>query len=204
MLRGALGYGITENLKVSVSAPAVFTAEPLMPSRMAAFTPMTGDIEGLLTWRFHRQDTGVGSRVESALIGGVLLPGPQDMGGTLGNIESGVGGLIAGVTGFASRGNYFWVGGSYQRYAERRGDTRPDLLAYSVAYAYRPQSWRTDTGWDWRIFGELTGERSGRIERRGAAVPGTDSHQLLLGPTTLGVYKNYAVSAGIQFPVIGR
>jgi hypothetical protein len=201
MLRGALGYGITENLKVSVSVPAVFTAEPLMPSRMATFTPMTGDIEGLLTWRFHRQDTGVGSRVESALIGGVLLPGPQDMGGTLGNIESGVGGLIAGVTGFASRSNYFWVGGSYQRYAERRGDTRPDLLAYSVAYAYRPRSWRTDTGWDWRIFGELTGERSGRIERRGATVPGTDSHQLLLGPTTLGVYKNYAVSAGIQFPV---
>ena len=83
----------------------------------------------------------------------------------------------------------------------RRGDTRPDLLAYTVAYAYRPRSWRTDTGWDWRIFGELTGERSGRIERRGATLPGTDSHQLFLGPTTLGVYKNYAVSAGIQFPV---
>jgi hypothetical protein len=32
-------------------------------------------------------------------------------------------------------------------------------------------------------------------------LPGTDSNQLFLGPTTLGVYKNYAVSAGIQFPV---
>ena len=167
MLRGALGYGITENLKVSLSAPVVFTAEPLTPSRMSAFTPMTGDIESLLTWRFHRKDTGVGSRVESALIGGVLIPGPQEMGGALRNVESGLGGLIGGVTGFASRSNYFWVGGSYQRYAERRGDTRPDLLAYTVAYAYRPRSWRTDTGWDWRIFGELTGERSGRIERSG-------------------------------------
>ena len=201
MLRGALGYGITENLKVSLSAPVVFTAEPLMPSRMSAFTPMTGDIEGLITWRFHRQDTGVGSRVESAVIGGVLVPGPQEMGGTLRNIESGVGGFVGAVTGFASRSNYFWGGGSYQRYAERRGDTRPDLLAYTVAYAYRPRSWRTDTGWDWRVFGELTGERSGRNERRGVTLPGTDSHQLLLGPTTLGVYKNYAVSAGIQFPV---
>jgi hypothetical protein len=201
MLRGALGYGITENLKVSLSAPVVFTAEPLAPARMSAFTPMTGDIEGLLTWRFHRKDTGVGSRVESAVIGGVLIPGPQEMGGVLRNVESGVGEFIGGVTGFASRSNYFWVGGSYQRYAESDRDTRPDLLAYTVAYAYRPRSWRTDTGWDWRIFGELTGERSGHIEWRGGTLPGTDSHQLFLGPTTLGVYKNYAVSAGIQFPV---
>lgn len=201
MVRGALGYGITENLKVSLSAPVVLSAEPLAPARMSALTPMTGDIEGLLTWRFHRQDTGIGSRVESAVIGGLLIPGPQEMGGALRNIESGVGGFIGGVTGLASRSNYFWVGGSYQRYAERRGDTRPDLLAYTAAYAYRPRSWRTDTGWDWRIFGELTGERSGRIERRGTTLPATDSHQLLLGPTTLGVYKNYAVSAGIQFPV---
>jgi hypothetical protein len=201
MFRGALGYGITENLKISVSAPAVFTAEPLAPSRMSATTPMTGDIEGLLTWRFHREDTGVGSRVESAVIGGILVPGPQEMGGALRNIESGVGALVGGVTGFASRSHYFWVGGSYQRYASRGGDARPDLLVYTVAYAYRPRSWRTDTGWDWRIFGELTGERAGRIEQRGATLPGSDSHQLLLGPTTLGVYKNYAVSAGIQWPV---
>jgi hypothetical protein len=201
MLRGALGYGINENLKVSFSAPVVFTAEHLAPARMSAFMPMTGDMEGLLTWRFHRRDTGIGSRVESAVIGGILVPGPQEMGGAVQNIESGVGGFIGGVTGFASRSNYFWVGGSYQRYAERRGDTRPDLLAYTIAYAYRPRAWRTDTGWDWRVFGELSGERSGRIEQRGMILPGTDSHQLFLGPTTLGVYKNYAVSAGIQFPV---
>jgi hypothetical protein len=201
MLRGALGYGITENLKASLSAPLVFTAEPLAPARMSAFTPMTGDIEGLLTWRFHRQDTGVGSRFESAVIGGVIVPGPQEMGGALRNVEGGVGGFIGAVTGFASRSNYFWIGGTYQRYVESNGDRCPDLLAYSVAYAYRPRSWRTDAGWDWRIFGEFIGERVGRIQRRGVPVPGAESHQLFLGPTTLGVYKNYAVSAGIQFPV---
>jgi hypothetical protein len=32
-------------------------------------------------------------------------------------------------------------------------------------------------------------------------LPGSNSHQIFVGPTTLGVYKNYAVSAGIQFPV---
>src|SRR5436190_15708019 len=45
MLRGSLGYGVTENLKLSISAPVVFTAEPFAPVRMSAFTPMTGDIE---------------------------------------------------------------------------------------------------------------------------------------------------------------
>jgi hypothetical protein len=41
----------------------------------------------------------------------------------------------------------------------------------------------------------------GSIQRAGLEVPGSKSHQVFLGPTTLGVYKNYAVSAGIQFPV---
>ena len=34
MLRAELGYGITENLKIALSGPAVFAAEPLPPARM--------------------------------------------------------------------------------------------------------------------------------------------------------------------------
>jgi hypothetical protein len=186
MVRATLGYGLTENLKISISAPLVFDAEPFTPARVAAFTPMGGDFESLVTWRFHRQDTGVGSRFESAAIGGLLVPGPQ---------HAGI------VTGVASRGHYAWTGVSYQRYAESAADRRPDLLFYSAVYGYRPPSWRTDTGWDWRIFGELTGERAGTLQFAGLKLPGSDSHQVLFGPTTLGVYKNYAVSAGIQFPL---
>src|SRR5687768_3638883 len=200
MLRGALGYGVTENLKLSISAPVTITTEALAPARMSAFIPMMGDIEGLALWRFHRKDTGVGSRVESALVGGVLVPGPQKMGGVLHDVESGLGALVGAVTGFASRSNYFWVGTSYQRYAASNSGQRPDLLVYTLAYAYRPRSWRTDTGWDWRIFGELTGERAGSFQMQGVQLPGT-SHQVFAGPTTLGVYKNYGVSAGIQFPI---
>lgn len=201
MFRPSLGYGVTENLKVSVAAPVVFHAEPFVPSRVSAFTSMSGDVEGLAIWRFHRQDTGVGSRFESAAVGGVLVPGPQDGGGILKGLHSGPGALIGGVTGIASRSHYAWGGATYQRYVPSDGDRRPDLLFYSLAYAYRPPSWRTDSGWDWRIFGELTGERSGSIDRAGLKLPGSDSHQVFLGPTTLGVYKNYAVSAGVQFPV---
>ena len=201
MFRATLGYGVTENFKISVSAPGLFQTEPFTPSRLAAFTSMGGDFEGLAIWRFHRQDTGVGSRFETAVIGGLLVPGPQNEGGTLKGLHSGPGGLAGIVTGIASRSHYAWAGVTYQRYAESDRDRKPDLLFYSLAYAYRPPSWRTDHGWDWRIFGELTGEKAGNIQRAGVDLPGSASHLVFIGPTTLGVYKNYAVSAGVQFPV---
>lgn len=53
MFRGTLGYGITENLKVSASAPLVFKAEPFANSRTAAVTPMEGTSK--------RSDSGVSS-----------------------------------------------------------------------------------------------------------------------------------------------
>jgi len=174
MFRATLGFGVTEDFKVSISAPAVFKAEPFVPARVAAFTPMGGDFEGLAIWRFHRQDTGIGSRFETALIGGLLAPGPQRD-----STARGAGGLAGVVTGLASRSHYVWGGVSYQTYGES------DLVFYSAVYGYRPPSWRGDTGWDWRLFGEFTGERD----------------RLFLGPTTLGVFKNYAVSGGVQFPL---
>jgi hypothetical protein len=201
MFRPSLGYGLTENVKIAISAPVVFKAEPFSPSRLSAFTSMSADFEGTAIWRFHRQDTGVGSRFESAAIGGILVPSPQDAGGALKGVNSGIGGLIGGVTGIASRSHYAWGGATYQRYAASGGDGRPDLVFYSAVYAYRPPSWRRDDGWDWRIFGEMTGERAGRIRQAGAQIPGSGSHEVYFGPTTLGVYKNYAVSAGVQFPV---
>jgi hypothetical protein len=75
------------------------------------------------------------------------------------------------------------------------------VLFYSAAYAYRPPSWRRDTGWDWRIFGEMTGEKTGSIQRAGSALPASNTQEIFVGPSTLGVYKNYALSAGVQFPV---
>ena len=108
MFRPALGYGVTENFKVSISAPLVLKAEPFAASRLSAFTSMMGDFEGTAIWRFHRQDTGIGSRVESALIGGLVAPGPQAAGGLLQPIHSGLGALVGGVTGIASRSHYAW------------------------------------------------------------------------------------------------
>jgi hypothetical protein len=201
MYRGTLGYGITENFKVSVSAPLLFQTEPFPPSRTAATTPMGGDFEGLALWRFQRTDFGVGKRFETTAIGGLLVPGPQADHGPLERIGHRPGALAGIVSGVTSRSHYVWAGATYQRYADAHGDRRPDLLYYSFAYAYRPESWRKDNGWDWRIFGECTGERVGLLELNGAAVAGSRSNQVFVGPTTLGVYKNYAVSGGVQFAV---
>ena len=32
-------------------------------------------------------------------------------------------------------------------------------------------------------------------------MPGTDAHQVFVGPSILGIYKAYAIQSGIQFPV---
>ena len=201
MYRGTLGYGITENLKVSVSTPLLFQTDTFAPSRTAAFTPMGGDFEALSLWRFQRTDFGVGKRFETTAIGGLLVPGPQADSGPLKGIKSRPGGLVGIVSGVTSRSHYVWIGTTYQRYGVAGGDRRGDLLFYTFAYAYRPERLRKDNGWDWRIFGECTGERLGALERTGVDVPSSRSNQVFVGPTTLGVYKNYAVSGGIQFAV---
>jgi hypothetical protein len=46
--------------------------------------------------------------------------------------------MAGAVTGVASRRQYVWVGGSYQRYTESKGDRRPDLLTRTAVYEYRP------------------------------------------------------------------
>jgi hypothetical protein len=202
MARTLFGCGITENFQLSVSVPAVFSSQPLAPSRFTGLMPMTSDIESIAEWRFFRRDTGVGSRIEATAIGGVIAPGPQRMGGMLGGLHRSPG-VYSGITaGMASRSHYAWVGVSYSRFGESHDDRRPDLLFFSAAYAYRPAAWRTDyPRWDWRLFAEMTAERAGPIVKAGADLPATLSHQVYLGPSVLGTYKNYAVSAGIQFPV---
>ena len=109
---------------------------------------------------------------------------------------------VGAVTGIASRSQYVWVGSTYQRYAESKGDRRPDLLTYTAVYGYRPFSWRTDyPRWDWRVFGEFTGERTGTLQRQELEVPGSGANQMFLGPSVLGVYRAIGIEAGMQFPV---
>ncbi|MBV9226884.1 MAG: hypothetical protein JOY85_22850 [Acidobacteriaceae bacterium] len=200
-LEALLSYGVTQNLKLSVSGPIVFQPDPYPRSSVTANTPISGDFSGLVWWRFQKKDFA-GKRVESTAVAGILAPGPQVETGVYRSLQSGLGYLVGGVTGVASRSQYVWVGATYQRYAASKGDRRPDLLTYTAVYGYRPLSWRTDyPRWDWRIFGEMTGERAGPIQRLGTELPGSQAQQIFFGPSVLGVYRAIGVEAGMQFPL---
>ena len=196
-----LSYGLTSNVKLSVSAPIVARADPYSRSSVTENTPASGDFSGLTWWRFQRKDLA-GKRVESTAVAGILVPGPQREGGVFDGVHSGLGYLVGAVTGVASRAQYVWVGTTYQRYAESKGDRRPDLVSSTLVYGYRPQAWRTDyPRWDWRVFGELTGERSGSLRRNNVELPGSQASQIFLGPSVLGVFRAIGVEAGMQFPL---
>ena len=200
-MEASLSYGLTQNLKLAVSAPIVFRADPYARSSVTTNAPPIGDFSGLAWWRFQRKDLS-GGRLESTAVAGVLLPGAQEEAGIYRGLQSGPGYLIGAVTGVASRSRYVWAGTSYQRYSESKGDRRPGLLTGTAVFGYRPLSWRTDyPRWDWRIFGELTAERAGSLRRRNAEVLGTQAQQVFAGPSVLGVYRAIGIEAGIQFPV---
>jgi len=202
MGRAMFTYGITEDVQVSFSAPAVFSSAALAPARLTSMMPGTADFEGIGAWRFHRQGTGVGRRFETTAYGGIVVPGSQRPAGMMGELRRTPGVYTALATGMASRSHYFWLGAGNVWFAERDGDRRPDVLSYSFVWGYRPPPWQKDyPHWDWRFFAELTGENAGRIRQAGHAMLGTGGHQIFVGPTVLGIYKNYAIQGGIQFPV---
>ncbi|HXG71829.1 MAG TPA: hypothetical protein VNJ04_14575, partial [Gemmatimonadaceae bacterium] len=69
-------------------------------------------------------------------------------------------------------------------------------------WGYRPPPLQKEyPHWDWRLFVELTGERAGAVRRDGLVMADTRGHSVFLGPATLGIYKNYAIEGGVQFPV---
>lgn len=202
MFETMLSYGITEDLQLSLTAPAVFRTAPLPPARVTGMMPTSGDFEGIAAWRFYRRAPRVGTRFESTVYGGLLVPGPQQGTGMLGNLKRAPGFYTAVAAGVASRVHYFWAGVENTHYVERGGDQRPNLLGYTAVYGYRPRPGRKDyPHLDWRLFGEMTAEQYGETRRASAAMPGTSGNQVFLGPTALVIYKSYAIEGGVQFPI---
>lgn len=202
MSRAMLSYGVTEDFQLSFTAPAVFSTAPVAPGRVTSMMSATSDFEGIAAWRFHRQGAGVGTRFESTAYGGLIVSGPQRPTGMLGDLARAPGFYTAVSTGMASRSHYVWVGLGNVHFVERKDDQRPNLFIYSAVWAYRPKAWRKDyPHWDWRFFAEMTGEVSNKVQMDGVRMPGTGGHQIFLGPTVLGIYKNYAIEGGVQFPV---
>ena len=193
VFRNILSYGITDAVMVSVSVP-------FLAGQTESLTPALGSYEAFVTWRLQKNNLGIAERYESIVFGGVLYPADQF--GALSVIEKTPGVLIGGATGWVSRKHYIWGGMSYTAFQEKDGDKRPNLFFYSLAWGYRPDSWRKDyPAWDWRIFIEATGEKFGDLQFDNFIATDSDEHQIMIGPAVLGQYKWLAVEAGFQVAV---
>ncbi|HWZ83696.1 MAG TPA: hypothetical protein VNW47_13785 [Terriglobales bacterium] len=197
-IRELIGYGFTPHLTLSLTLPAVLGDARLPPTRIQP----GADFDASLAWRFQHRATKVGTRFESTAFTSLVVPGPQSGFKDVAHVSNVPGVMLGAVTGMASRSHYLWLGGTYTKFFEHNGDRRPDVLDYSLVYGYRPPKWRKPPDkWDWRLFGELVGERSERFLQSGSTVAGTQAHQVFLGPSALGIYRNYTVSFGAQVPV---
>lgn len=192
------GYGVTPHLTVNAFLPATFGAGSLPESRLMPGSEWSAGA----SWRFLHSVTSVGKRLESTASLGVVVPGPQQDSGVLGSLHRapGVAGSLA--TGLASRSQYLWAGVGYTRFAEASADRRPDTFSWSGVYGYRPAKLRRGYDqWDYRGFVELTGEHAGSILKGGVAVPGSGTTTVWLGPSLLAIFKDVAISGGVQAPV---
>ena len=197
-VRELIAYGFTPHLTLSLTLPAVVGDTTLPPTRIQP----GDDFDTTVAWRFQHRATKVGTRFESTAFAGVAVSGPQAGFKGIAHTTNAPGTMFGVVSGMASRSNYLWLGSTYTKFYEHDGDKRPDVLDYSLVYGYRPPKWRRPPDkWDWRLFGELVGERSDRFLQAKIAVPNTQAHQVFLGPTALGIFHNYTVSFGAQFPI---
>jgi len=188
LFRPMLGYGITQDLQVSVSLPMpLYTTMDSSPSRMMTMMPATPDVEVLVGYRFHRKAPKVGARFESTAYGGLLYPTDSMMAGV--DTSPGVYGAV--VTGYASRTVYAWVGGLYRRYMSPAGETSDhpgDLAMYSLVIGYRPKLFRKDYPRpDWGVFVEVVSEHTAKDRVAGHEMPNSGGHQIYVGPTVLGL-----------------
>jgi hypothetical protein len=192
------GYGITPHLTINAFLPASFGSGSLPESRIVSGSEWSAGA----SWRFLHSVTSVGKRIESTASLGLVVPGPQQDSGVLGNLHRAPGVTGTLVTGMASRSQYVWVGGGYTQFAEASNDRRPDTLSWSAVYGYRPASLRRGYDqWDYRGFVELTGEHTGTVRSNGLILPNSSSTTVWLGPSVLAIFKDIAIEGGIQGPL---
>jgi len=205
MVREMVGYGITEDLQVAVAFPVVPRVGRLsMLPRTRVGSMMTGvpDVEAFGLWRFYRRGVDVGARLEATLLVGGAIPveGRRSLWGREVRLGPAMHGAL--TLGYTSRTLYAWVGGGFERYASRGGDRPGDLVYGTLVLGWRPPTFRHDYPKpDWRLFVEVMAEASGRVVVGGKEVSSTGGRKVLVGPSLLGLYGSWGVSAGVLVPV---
>lgn len=202
MLRTMIGYGLTEDLQISVSLPVSLSGTGrTMPGRMMAMMSGNRDVETLAGWRFHRRGVGESARFESTAYLGATVPVEKEHAGMATSPSL----LAALATGYASRAHYFWIGGSYQRPFENDGQRFGDVASLTVVYGYRPPALRLEYPKpDLRFFVESVAETTGSSRHGNVAMPDTGGDAIFAGPTFLLLYKEYGISGGVMLPLYQR
>lgn len=192
------GYGITPHITINAFLPATFGNGSLPESRIYPGSEWTAGA----SWRFLHSVTSVGKRIESTASISVVVPGPQQDSGVLAGLHRQPGVASSLATGYASRSQYFWLGGGYTTFAPASHDRRPDTVSWSGVYGYRPAKLRRGYDqWDYRGFAELTGEHTGNVRSSGAVLPKSGTTSIWLGPSVLAIFKTVAIEGGVQAPV---
>lgn len=198
-LREMIGYGISEDLQFNLSfALDSEAARYVANSRSGPMMGQPGTTEAGLLWRFHRVAPAVGQRRESTLL--VTLADGADAG--VDNGTSGASIHIGAVTGYASRSTYWWLGAGAQSYRSRNGFQRGNLAYATGVFGWRPPLFRGDYPKpDWRVFVEAIAEHAGRDHRRDIADTGSGGTRIMGGPSVLGLFGAWGVSAGVLWPL---
>lgn len=198
--RQMLGYGLTEDLQLSLTFPLDRRESPMAANaRGGAMMGQPGATEASLLWRFHRDAPAVGQRRESSLLFGVAAPG--DRFGAAGR-DAGASLHAAAVTGYASRTTYWWLGGGGQWYREHDGARRGNLAYATAVFGWRPLLFRGDYPKpDWRLFVEAVAEHTQHDRIDGVRDPDSGGTRVLAGPSVLGLYGAWGVSAGVLLPI---
>jgi len=200
MLKTMVTFGVTEVLQISGSIPEWMSDNTLAPARMMSAMSNEREFEGLVGYRFQRKPIGIGGRRESTLYIGGTIPLERDRDG----LPSGRSLVIGAATGYAGRAHYVWVGGGLQHYFERDDVRFGDSRTVTGVYGYRPAAFREVAGRpDLRFFVETTFEDRQTNEAEAIRFrPGPRT--LLIGPSSLLVYKNIALEGGIQWVAYQR
>lgn len=200
--REMIGYGINEDLQATVTLPLDRRKSPMVPNaRGGAMMGQPGAVEASLLWRFHREAPRIGVRRESSLLIG--LSGGDEFG--VGGRDAGPSLHLAAVTGYASRTTYWWLGGGGQWHRSDEGTRRGNLVYATAVFGWRPPVFRGDYPKpDWRLFVEAVAEHAAHDRVDGLLQPNSGGNRLLAGPSVLGLFGPWGLSAGVLFPIDER
>ncbi len=184
-----LTYGLTGDWAAGVEVPYLDIDRKLKQGSGIA------DINLFTKYRFWRND-GLGSQ-ESAAVFFKLKPDTGARAGTGSNDA-----IVGLAYGYESRKWYRWASVRYRLNGEGdAGLQRGDLWRIDIAGGVRlqPSAYlEADTVW----LLELNGELGQRAELNGFNLPDSGGMEWFLSPGIFWTYRNFAVKAGAQIPLI--